>query len=82
MTISEQNRNVMSSIPAHNKGKQSSKSRSKATPAWLMIGAVLFPSIRLCQLCLIMTLVAIVREGELGACPLEVLHIISFSLDY
>ena len=30
-----------------------------------------------------MTLVAIVREGVLGACPFEVLHqIISFSLDY
>ena len=31
---------------------------------------------------LIMTLVVIEREGELGACPFEVLHIISFILDY
>ena len=47
-----------------------------------MIGAVLFPRITLCQLCLIMTLVAIESEGVLGACPFEVLHIISFSLNY
>ena len=32
MTISEQNGNVMPSIPAHYEGKQSSKSRSKSTP--------------------------------------------------
>ena len=47
-----------------------------------MIGAILFPRITLCQLCLIMTLGVIVIEGVLGACPFEVLHIISFSLDY
>ena len=47
-----------------------------------MIGAILFPRITLCLLCLIMTLVAIEKEGVLGACPFEVLHIISFSLDY
>ena len=39
-----------------------------------MIGAILFPRITLCQLCLIMTSVAIEREGVLGACPFEVLH--------
>jgi hypothetical protein len=84
MTTSEQNRNVMPYIPAHYKGKQSSKSRStsKSTPACLMIGAVLYPRITLCQLCLIMTLVAIEREGVLGACRFEVHHIISVSLDY
>ena len=48
----------------------------------LMIGAILFPRITLCQLCLIMTLVAIESKGVLGACPFEVLQIISFSLDY
>ena len=32
MTTSEQNRNVMPSIPAHYKGKLSSKSTSKSTP--------------------------------------------------
>ena len=39
-----------------------------------MIGAISFPRITLCNLCLIMTLVAIEREGVLGACPFEVLH--------
>jgi hypothetical protein len=40
-----------------------------------MIGAILYPRITLCQLCLIMTLVAIEKgEGVLGACPFEVLH--------
>ena len=39
-----------------------------------MIGAILFPRITLCQLCLIMTLGKIVREGVLVACPFEVLH--------
>ena len=79
MTTSEQNGNVMPSIPAHYEGKQSSKSTSKST---LMIGAVLYPRITLCQLCLIVTLGVIEREGVLGTCPFEVLHIISFSLDY
>jgi hypothetical protein len=81
---SEQNGNVMPCILAHYEGKQSSKSRSKSksSPAWLMIGAILFPRITLCQFCLIMILGVIEREGVLGACPFEVLHIISFSLDY
>ena len=48
----------------------------------LMTGAILFPSITICQLCLIMTLVVIEREGVLGACPFEVLHILSVSLSY
>ena len=47
-----------------------------------MIGAILFPRITVCQLCLIMTLGEIEREGLLGACPFEAFHIISFSLDY
>ena len=33
MTTSEQNANVIPCIPAHNNGKQPSKSRSKSTPA-------------------------------------------------
>ena len=48
----------------------------------LMIGAVLYPRIIFCQLCLIMTLGEIEREGVPGACPFEVLLINSFSLDY
>jgi hypothetical protein len=87
MTTTGQNANVMLSIQAHYEGKQSSKStsksKSKSTPVCLMIGAILYPRvITLCQLCLIMTLVVIERQGVLGACPFEVLHIISFSLDY
>ena len=42
-----------------------------------MIGAVLFPRIRLFQLCLIKTLGVIDREGVLGACPFEVLLTVS-----
>ena len=38
----------------------------------LMIGAVLYPRIILCQLCLIMTLGVIEREGVLGACPFDI----------
>ena len=37
MTTSEQNGNVMPSIPAHYEGKQSSKRRSKSTPAWWLV---------------------------------------------
>ena len=41
MTTSEQNGNVMPSIPAHYQGKQSSKSRSKSksTPAWWLVSS-------------------------------------------
>ena len=81
MTTSELNGNVMPSIPAHYKGtKQSSKSRSKSksTPDdWCRLISqnhrmpALFDHDFGGN-----------REGVLGACPFEVLHIISFSLDY
>ena len=83
MTTSEQNGNVMPSIPAHYKGKQSSKidlNLNQPLPDdW-------------CQLISQNHIMPALfdhdfggnreREGVLGACPFEVLHIISFSLDY
>ena len=45
-----------------------------------MIGAVIFPRVTLCQLCLIMPLGEIEREGVLGACPFEVLSYHQFQL--
>ena len=79
MTTSEQNGNVMLSIPAHYEGtKQSSKRRSKSTPYdWCCLFS---------QNHIILALFdhdfGGKREGVLGACPFEVLHIISISLDY
>ena len=78
MTTSEQNGNVMPCIPAHYKGKQSSKSRSKSTPDdWchLITQNHIMPALFDHDF-------GGKREDLLGACPFEVLHIISFSLDY
>ena len=73
MTTSEQNGNVMPSIPAHYKGKLSSKSRSKSKSTlpddW-------------CRLISQNHIMPALfdhdfggnREGVLGACPFEVLH--------
>ena len=83
MTTSEQNGNVMPCILAHYKGKQSSKSRSKSKSPlpddW-------------CRLISQNHIMPALfdhdfggnreREGVLGACPFEVLQIITFSLDY
>ena len=80
MTTSEQNRNSMPCIPAHYEGKQSSKSRSrsKSTPNdWchLISQNHIMPALFDHDF-------GGNREGVLGACPFEVLPIISFSLDY
>ena len=78
MTTSEQNGNVMPSIPAHYEGEQSSKSRSKSTPDdWcrLISQNHIMPAL----LCLIMTL------GEIERVYLVLVHMkscISFNLDY
>ena len=78
MTTSEQNGNIMPSILAHYEGKLSSKSTSKSTPDdW-------------CRLISQNHIMPALfdhdfggnREGVVGACPFEVLHIIIFSLDY
>ena len=79
MTTSEQNGNVMPSIPAHYKGKLSSKSRStsKSTPDdWchLISQNHIMPALFDHDF-------GGNSEGVLGACPFEVLHVISFSLD-
>ena len=75
MTTSEQNGNVMSCHAYWLTTKVSSPQKVDLNQP-LMIGAVLYSRVTLCQLCLIMTLGVIKREGVLGACPFEVLHII------
>ena len=78
MTTSEQNGNVIPSILAHYEGKLSAKSRSKSTPDdWccLISQNHIMPALFDHDF-------GENREGVLGACPFEVLHIIRFSLDY
>ena len=78
-TTSEQNGNVMPCILAHYEGKQSSKVDLNQP----------LPDDWCCHVSQNHILPALFdhdfggnREGVFGACPFEVLHIISFSLDY
>ena len=78
MTTSEQNRNSMPCKLACYEGKQSAKSRSKSSPEdWCCLNSQnhLMPALFDHDF-------GGNREGIPGACPFEVLHINSFSLDY